>query len=158
MAKIKVKQVSGGIGQIADMIKKAARNPASMEKAASNSMSAVRKVGRFEGAGARAGAAVDTGVAKVSSYANRAKNYAKDVAGTARSKATNVVKQVKKKERSAAYQVGKLITGQTKNQNANRRAGRIGYAGIAATGTAVGSLGAHAASSWSAHKKSQRGY
>ena len=155
--------------------------------------------GRFEGAGRSAGAAVDRGVASVGAGVNRAGYAAKRgvasvknaVRATGRSvinagnevanKAKMAGAYAKKKERSAAYQVGKLITGQTKNQNANRRAGRIGYAGIAATGTAIGSVGAHIAnrsregnpskpsmgnetsqnynsSSWSAHKKTQRGY
>ena len=152
--------------------------------------------GRFEGAGRRGGAAIDSGLNKAGYSAKRgvasvkkaviasaqagqnAANKVTIATGRAVKNAANATgravinagKEVanktkmagayaKKKERSAAYQVGKLITGQTKNQNANRRAGRIGYAGIAATGTAIGSLGAHAVnSSWSEHKKSQRGY
>ena len=88
---------------------------------------------------------------------------------------------IKKAERSSAYALGKVITGQTKNQYANRRAGRFGYAGIAATGAAIGATGAAIAngnrdkprddsssgnetsqnynsSSWSQHKRQQRGY
>ena len=140
-------------------------------------MKKATQVGRFEGAGSRAGAAVDRGIATAGSYANRAKSVATKAVNKVKEGAGVAKAYVKKKERSAAYQVGKLVTGQTKNQNANRRAGRVGYAGIAATGTAIGSLGAHAAnnykggsstgnetsqnynsSSWSSHKKSQRGY
>lgn len=183
---------TGGFGQIADMIKQAARNPAAMENAASQSMSKTRKIGRFEGAGARAGAAVDSGVAYAKNRVNRAKGYAMDVYGTAKynaNKAVNQVKEsagvakayVKKKERSAAYQVGKLVTGQTKNQNVNRRVGRISAGLGAGSAVGVGAVGAHIvnksregapasssmgnetsqnynSSSWSAHKKAQRGY
>ena len=188
MAKIKVKQISGGMKKISDMIKSAARNPADyMQKAKPSKFmnDSVRKAGRFESAGSRAGAsagaAVDRGVAKVGSYANRAKGYAMDVAGTARSKATKVVKQVKKSERSAAYQVGKLVTGSSKNQNVNRRVGRISAGLGAGTAVGIGATGAaivnksregspakpsmgnetsqnYNSSSWSAHKKTQRGY
>lgn len=182
---------TGGFGKIADMIKQAARNPAAMENAASQSMSKTRKIGRFESAGARAGAAVDSGVSYAKNRVNRAKGYAMDVYGTAKynaNKAVNQVKEsagvakayVKKKERSAAYQVGKLVTGQSKNQNMNRRVGRISAGLGAGTAVGIGAVGAHAvnsyresgasksggnetsqnynSSSWSAHKKSQRGY
>jgi hypothetical protein len=178
------KQLSGGMKQISDMIKGAARNPANyMQKAKpSNFMNeSVKKAGRFESAGARGGAAVDRGVAKIGSYANRAKGLAMDVAGTARSKVNNAVKVVKKKERSAAYQVGKLVTGSSKNQNVNRRVGRISAGLGAGSAVGVGAVGAHIvnrsregspvkssmgnetsqsynSSAWSAHKKTQRGY
>jgi hypothetical protein len=172
MAKIKVQGLLGGSAK-------------KISKAVGGSKSKAKPVGRFEGAGsragARAGAAVDRGIATAGSYANRAKSVATNAVSKVKESAGVAKAYVKKKERSAAYQVGKLVTGQSKNQNVNRRVGRISTGLGLGSAVGVGSVGAHIvnnsregsntkssmgnetsqsynSSAWSAHKKTQRGY
>ncbi len=137
-----------GWKQIGDMIKSAARNPQNMMSAAKPKKTRptagpAEKFGRKYGT--KAGRAVDKTVGvvkrKVSNTATRIKGRAMDIAGEASQRRYNTGDMFKAGAAGAVgYGIGSSIGGKINTKDAGTNGmGRIG-------------------SSWSEHKRSQRGY